>query len=316
MDAGVEQAEVSGPSAERAALEPRHTQLQALLSELPVTQQLGLPLGEQEFYALYQPHQAARPYGGVVLLHDEGQHGDWPRLIRPLRQGLAQHGWSTLSLNLQERPEAELPTRVLPDKGELFYLQEDAGQPSATAESESLAEAGMLPAEGDAMIQLQEMPPSAQVRTPMMVFEEQVLRRLGAGIAYLRQVVGDELVVVGIGESARLTALHLAQYPELRAGRDLTLVWINPRLSLAEQADLARLFGKPPYPRLLDVVDSSDPRQTALARERLGSARRLGMTQYEQIRLPLHLNGSAQQDQLLVQRLHTWLKARLAGEQK
>src|SRR5690606_38967507 len=127
----------------------------------------------------------------------EGQHVDWTRLIRPLRIGLAQHGWSTLSLTLKERPEAELPSRVLPDKGVLFYLQEDAGQPSATAESESLDEAGMLPAEGDAMIQLQEMPPSAQVRTPMMVFEEQVLRRLGAGIAYLRQVVRSEERRVG-----------------------------------------------------------------------------------------------------------------------
>src|SRR5690606_28184297 len=180
-------------------------------------------------------------------------------------------------------------------------------------ESGDSAEAERPAAEGAAVIQLQEESSSAPVRTPMMIFEEQALRRLGAGIAYLRQVVGDELVVVGIGDSARLTALHLTQYPELRAGQGLTLVWINPRLSPAEQTDLSRLFGKPPYPRLLDVVDSSDPRQQALARERLGSARRLGITQYEQIRLPLHLNGSTSQDQVLVQRLHTWLKARLAA---
>lgn len=310
-----EPVEQSAP--ERPALDPRRSQLQALRLELPATQQLGLPLGEQEFYALYQAHQTARPLGGVVLLHDEGQHGDWPRLTRPLRLGLAQHGWATLSLNLQELPARALPPRVLPDKGELYYPGGEAdSQESAAANDEAAepdSEVGLRRemAEGDAMIQLQEVPPPSVVRTPMMVFEEQALRRLGAGIAYLRQVVGDELVVVGIGASARLTALHLAQYPEQGAGQGLTLVWISPRLTPEEQADLSRLFGKPPYPRLLEVVDRSDPQQVALARERLGSARRLGMEQYEQVRLPLLLNGSAQQDQALVQRLHTWLKARL-----
>src|SRR5690606_5194752 len=205
-EAPEEQAEMSEEAlAERPALNPRHNQLQALLSEVPATQQLGLPLGEQEFYALYQPHQTAQPLGGVVLLHDVGQHGDWPRLIRPLRLGLAEHGWSTLSLNLQEAPGVELPSRVLPDKGELFYWQEETGQQplSTTAESGGSAEAERPAAEGAAVIQLQEESSSAPVRTPMMIFEEQALRRLGAGIAYLRQVVGDELVVVGIGDSAR-----------------------------------------------------------------------------------------------------------------
>lgn len=299
------------------ALDPRRSQLQALLTELPDTQQVGLPLGEQDFYALYQPHHAAKSLGGVLLVHDVGQHGDWPRLIRPLRQGLALYGWSTLSLNLQDPPDRDLPPRELPDKGELFHLtvadQSPPAEPAPTGAD--LPMDSELPVEDDAMIQLQETVPPPLVRTPQMIFEEQAFYRLGAGIAYLRQLIGDELVIVGVGDSARLSALQLTRHPELRGNQGITLVWINARLKPEEQGDLSRLFGKPPYPRLLDVVDSSDGLQTQPARERLGSAKRLGMEQYEQIRLPLHLHGAIEQDQALVQRVHTWLKAHLHRRQ-
>lgn len=41
-----------------------------------------------------------KPQGGVVLLHELGRHPDWPEVIRPLRTGLAVHGWTTLAVQL------------------------------------------------------------------------------------------------------------------------------------------------------------------------------------------------------------------------
>lgn len=42
--------------------------------------------------------------GGVILLHDEGQHPDWPDVISPLRRGLPAHGYATLSLQMPILP--------------------------------------------------------------------------------------------------------------------------------------------------------------------------------------------------------------------
>lgn len=42
--------------------------------------------------------------GGVILMHDEGQHPDWPDVISPLRRGLPAHGYATLSLQMPILP--------------------------------------------------------------------------------------------------------------------------------------------------------------------------------------------------------------------
>jgi pimeloyl-ACP methyl ester carboxylesterase len=38
--------------------------------------------------------------GNVILLHGTGAHPDWPQVISPLRVGLAELGWNTLSLQM------------------------------------------------------------------------------------------------------------------------------------------------------------------------------------------------------------------------
>lgn len=67
----------------------------------------GLVVGEatwlqtngQEFLAIYT-ESTAETQGGVILLHGIGVHPDWPDVIHPLRLGLPDHGWSTLSLQM------------------------------------------------------------------------------------------------------------------------------------------------------------------------------------------------------------------------
>ncbi|GAB4292925.1 MAG: hypothetical protein Kow0096_08140 [Thiohalomonadaceae bacterium] len=50
--------------------------------------------------ALWRNETLGRPQGAVLLLHDTGAHADWPGVIGPLRRGLPEHGWHTLSLQL------------------------------------------------------------------------------------------------------------------------------------------------------------------------------------------------------------------------
>lgn len=56
-----------------------------------------------DFLALSAKAPAAEERGGVILLHDIGDHPDWPEIISPLRNGLPEKGWSTLSIQLPLR---------------------------------------------------------------------------------------------------------------------------------------------------------------------------------------------------------------------
>ncbi len=51
-----------------------------------------------DFAGIYTTADAAR--GSVLILHGRGMHPDWPELISPLRIGLVEHGWNTLSMQL------------------------------------------------------------------------------------------------------------------------------------------------------------------------------------------------------------------------
>ncbi len=44
--------------------------------------------------------EADQPRGSVLILHGRGFHPDWAEVVQPLRVGLVEHGWNTLSIQL------------------------------------------------------------------------------------------------------------------------------------------------------------------------------------------------------------------------
>lgn len=66
---------------------------------------------EDAFNGLYLPHTNSSPQGGILLLHDNGQHGHWPTVTAPLREYLPRYGWNTLAIELPQQPAGELPPR-------------------------------------------------------------------------------------------------------------------------------------------------------------------------------------------------------------
>ena len=58
-----------------------------------------LPDGET-FATVEMESQADSTRGGIILLHGRGFHADWPENIGPLRVGLSEAGWHTLSLQM------------------------------------------------------------------------------------------------------------------------------------------------------------------------------------------------------------------------
>ncbi len=60
-----------------------------------------LPLADdKEVFSIYMEGEAEQPKAGVILLHSRGYHANWDTVIKPLRVGLAEKGWSTLSVQM------------------------------------------------------------------------------------------------------------------------------------------------------------------------------------------------------------------------
>ena len=51
-----------------------------------------------EFLSIYTEAEQAR--GAVVIMHGRGFHPDWIDAVKPLRVGLVEHGWNTLSIQM------------------------------------------------------------------------------------------------------------------------------------------------------------------------------------------------------------------------
>jgi len=54
--------------------------------------------GELEFLGIYTEADEAK--GTAIILHGRGFHPDWPDAINPLRVGLSESGWNTLSVQM------------------------------------------------------------------------------------------------------------------------------------------------------------------------------------------------------------------------
>ena len=61
---------------------------------------ISLMPGADAFTAVQMASQTDTTRGGVILLHGRGFHADWPENIGPLRVGLSEAGWHTLSLQM------------------------------------------------------------------------------------------------------------------------------------------------------------------------------------------------------------------------
>lgn len=54
----------------------------------------------QTFIGIYTETDADAPKGAAIILHGRGFHPDWEDTIQPLRVGLTEFGWNTLSIQM------------------------------------------------------------------------------------------------------------------------------------------------------------------------------------------------------------------------
>jgi len=59
-----------------------------------------LDVGDHEALAIYTESAQDDVRGGVIVVHGSGVHPNWQDVVHPLRTGLAQKGWATLSIQM------------------------------------------------------------------------------------------------------------------------------------------------------------------------------------------------------------------------
>ena len=59
---------------------------------------IWLKSGNSPFLGIFTEADGAR--GTVIILHGRGFHPDWTTVVQPLRVGLVEHGWNTLSIQM------------------------------------------------------------------------------------------------------------------------------------------------------------------------------------------------------------------------
>ena len=77
-----------------------------IVDQLVDGEDVWLENDDHRFLAIYTPAETASPSGTVLLIHGTGAHPDWPQIIQPLRSGLAERGWQSLSIQMPLPPEA------------------------------------------------------------------------------------------------------------------------------------------------------------------------------------------------------------------
>mgnify|MGYP003132931302 FL=1 len=295
-------------AADRPVLPSRSETMAAdLLRQLPASEFVSLNASGTDFVALWRPANVAEPKGIIILLPGEGESADWPRGIGPLRRGLPDHGWHTLSLSLPDSPGLVLPMATEPAPEQPTDAPETvAEQPS---EDPAPSEAGYLPEETAAAPGEQAVDDSdtqAPAETPPMKpdHSEQISARIEAALAFARSKQPKAIVLLGQGTGGYWAARYLQQ----QAPQDVRhLLIVQPRQPDGQEEPLAQLV--PPLKLITGdfyYKDVTSDQQTA--RERLNASRRIQHPAYRQVGLPRQ-TGERQTDQeVLVRRVRGWLK--------
>lgn len=74
---------------------------------------IWLEANEHQFLGIHTPNEDKNK-GTVLILHGRGYHPDWPEVAAPLRTGLIEAGWSTLSIQMPVLQKGRLYYDYLP----------------------------------------------------------------------------------------------------------------------------------------------------------------------------------------------------------
>ena len=280
-----------------------------LKRQLPASEFVNLNAADEDFVALWRPANVGDPKGVVILLPGEGESADWPRGIGPLRRGLPDHGWHTLSLSLPDPPgptarpadkPAAAPTDNTGNTSEQAQQEQQPEQAPAPSEAGNLSEATAATApEPDE----QAADTGEPATPPPMPRAERIAKRIEAALAFARSKQPAAIVLLGQGTGAYWAAQVMQQQAPPGVTR---LVMVQPHQPDGQEEPLAQLLGPLKLP-IGDYYYKEGTGNLSQARDRLNASRRNRHPSYSQVGLPPKTGDRQVDDEQLVRRVRGWL---------
>lgn len=278
---------------------------------------MTLVTGESSFYGLFLRERSGTPQGGVLILHDLEQHGHWPTLVAPLREGLTEHGWTTLAIELPTVPGRKLPPRsskpititskdstnteaIEADNTET--LNKDANDTGITISATPKTDTEEKNDEDNNAVPTEQ--PDASDN-----YNQEIQARISAGLAHLNNQGQLNIAVIAIGDSA-IWAAHQIQIRQRDNdnARGIALLMIDAREHPNSPLRLTQVLETLDIP-ILDFITGDNRGSKWEQQDRKGAMKRKHINSYSQI----VQNTAALKDPSIQRRIRGWLKTHAAG---
>jgi hypothetical protein len=242
---------------------------------------VSLPGTNQDYYGLFLEESTGSPQGGVLILHDNQQHGHWPDIIAPLREYLPQHGWATLTIELPDEPARQRIARSKPTDQPSLSISEEENVPTA------------IPEEAITLVPVQ--------------YKQESQQRISAAMEYLRSKGQLNLVIIGYGIGAAWAIDYLAQQNK----KGLALVTIDAMPNQDNDTQMLQQLAELQNP----FLDLMQPKKSYVLKK--GKARRAIMQRnqnkkYQQI-ITSNVASYRNNENSTNRRIRGWLKTNAGG---
>lgn len=310
-----------------------------------------LTSNEQAFYGLFLQEASGEPQGGILILHDDQQHGHWPAVIAPIREYLPLYGWATLSIELPDLPAIKQASRseissqqatteeVASTEGkdeqaitqtsdpvsiEPSKQEEKDNQGPALSTDEVIEPEASDQDNEPALPRLQALPEPAediqpattQIESPeideTLRYQQDNKDRILAAIDYLKARGQFNLVILGYGVGAAWAIDYVnSQSKDDPEQKGLTLVTIDALPSRFTPNEMYQQIKKLKVP-FLDLIHPDQKTSLVSGKKRQRIMRRAKNTAYQQI-ITASVASYEEGESPTSRRIRGWLKTNAGG---
>lgn len=278
----------------------------------------------EAFYCLWNHTTTGNALGAVLILHEEGHHLDWPLTINSLRVELADHGWSTLTVDLPNPTAGKISLRPTPIP---TPIPESNAEPKPNPEAAIDSADNKEPPQSDKPEP--ENPADASAAQTKPEIETVVGARLNAALDYLHGAGQFNIVILGQGLGAARAAVFINQLMTSSANSAVAqntgkakaiikrpvraLVLVNARNHIAgSELTLPQQLKDPGLP-VLDIVFGDHYMDSHEAEKRRRWASRQQMSNYSQVKTRRPVGGASEKNNRLVKRVRGFLNRNAKG---
>ena len=358
----VEKGSAEGSSAEEVIDNPEHylpnipiKRAKSLLEHMRLFNRedevVRLKTPTESFYGLFLAEASGQPQGGVLLLHDNQQHGHWPDVVAPIREYLPQFGWATLSIELPDAPAKKRIKREVIDAA----TDSDSGQErepqeiepsetlasdtekSASEQTDDPADNSGLAGDADPIIEpdnnadaepalprLQSLPAISEAETTVskpetaaepnieMMYLKQNRSRILSAIEYLKSRGQFNIVIIGYGIGAAWAIDYVQQEDTGEQDqKGLTLITIDALASRFEPNKMQQQMKNLQVP-YLDLIHPQPGESLKMAKKRLSIMKRAKNSRYQQI-ITANMANYSESESPTSRRIRGWLMKNAGG---